>query len=62
MPEIIPEVGKKYLIKIDKNNIMFAIMSENDKINSFEYLNTGGWRGQSGTNYRFDCEIISEIV
>ena len=62
MPEIVPEVGKKYMVKIDKNNIWAAIISENNRDNPFEYLASGLWRSISGTNYNFNCEIINEVI
>lgn len=59
MPEIIPEVGKRYKVIIDKNNVWASIISDNDRDNSFTYQSTGLWQGASGTNYNFNCEIIS---
>jgi hypothetical protein len=55
-----PEVGKKYKVIIDKNNVWASIISDNDRDNSFTYQSTGLWQGASGTNYNFNCEIISE--
>ena len=62
MPEIIAEVGKRYKVIIDKNNVWASIISERDRDNSFEYLITGLWRGLSGTSYNFNCEIINEVI
>ena len=59
---IIAEVGKKYIIKIDKNSIWSAIIAERDKDNYFEYLINGLWLGKSGIKYNFACEIINEII
>ena len=56
-----PQVGKKYLVKIKPTNVWAAIIPDRDRDNPFEFVFGGVWKAMGGTTYNFECEVLEEV-